>query len=277
MTILEAHTQLFEKLQKIYNASESSLIARYIFEDLIDLNITSEGKMTEQQQSLLDDATDRLIRYEPWQYISGKADFYGRQFLVNTSVLIPRPETEELVEHALDYIKNRNDVSILDIGTGSGIIPVTIRCEHPSVNATAVDISEAALSVAAHNARMHNAQVEFEVMDFLNPEEWQRLGKYDLVVSNPPYISLSEKETMDANVIAYEPHIALFADPDPLIFYKAIAGFVLSTQNENTIVLTEIHEKYGKAVLDIFIKSGFRNVKIVRDMQGKDRIVTAEK
>ena len=276
MTFTSAYTELSEKLTAIYESREASIIARYMLEDLFQAKFWSETEMTKDQIIRLEDVTQRLLKHEPWQYIGGQADFYGLKFKVNPSVLIPRPETEELVFVALDFIKHNDVKSILDIGTGSGIIPITIgiKSQQP-LTLLAIDISVDALSVAHENAEMHDIFVEFAAFDFLDRSQWADLPKVDVIISNPPYIGKIEKSEMSSNVIDYEPHMALFVKDDVMEFYAAIGEFVSTYQNDGCFILTEINEKHGEKVKEVFEDFGLKHVTVIKDMQGKDRIVSA--
>jgi release factor glutamine methyltransferase len=276
MTFTSAYTELSEKLAAIYDCREASIIARYLLEDLFQAKFWSETEMTKDQIVRLEDVTQRLLKHEPWQYIGGQADFYGLKFKVNPSVLIPRPETEELVFIALDFIKNNDVKSIMDIGTGSGIIPITIgiKSQQP-LTLLAIDISVDALSVAHENAEMHDVFVEFAAFDFLDRSQWADLPKVDVIISNPPYIGKKEKSEMSSNVIDYEPHMALFVKDDVMEFYEAMGAFVSTYQNDGCFILTEINEKHGEKVKEVFEVFGLKHVTVIKDMQGKDRIVSA--
>jgi len=230
----------------------------------IDFDFKSEKK-TE-----VDDIINRLNRHEPIQYIIGKADFYGRSFMVNPSALIPRPETEELVSLICKLKPER----ALDIGTGSGCIAITLKLEIPESEIFATDISDDAISVAIQNANHLGAKVGFIKHDILNEELSFR--QLDLIVSNPPYIPFREKKTMSPNVLEFEPHLALFvSNEDPLIYYKAIADKSKQALAPCGRVVVEISEHYGKGVVDLFSVSGYSEVSIHKDINGKDRIVSA--
>jgi release factor glutamine methyltransferase len=190
-------------------------------------------------------------------------------------VLIPRPETEELVEWIISDVKDKQNFEIIDIGTGSGCIPVSLKKELQNVNVTAIDVSEKALFVARKNAKELDAEIDFKLIDFLNTEEWGALLKYDIIVSNPPYIPIAEKQILAKNVADFEPGIALFVDNnDPYIFYKKIADFAKSHLQEKGKIYVEVHEEYAKNVKEIFEKAGFIS-KIKKDIYGKERMLCA--
>ena len=275
MIVRDAHNMLADALSEIYSSSEAKLIARYVIEDLIDKAPDSIKMMTEEQKEVYFNARKRLLNHEPWQYVTGQADFYGYKFEVNQNVLIPRPETEELVSLAVDFLKKHPCASVLDIGTGSGVIAITLAKLFPKASIIALDVSEKAFQLAAKNAERLRTSVQFIRLNFLIEENWKQLGQYDLIISNPPYISISEQSEMNRNVTDFEPHLALFADPDPLVFYKAIASFVKYTQTGCTTIMVEINERLGAEVCRAFESCGCTNVAVLRDMQGKDRMVSA--
>jgi release factor glutamine methyltransferase len=277
MTARDAYELLSTKLATIYDEREAKTIARYLVEDMFKCTFWSENPITDGQLNQLNDAIVRLLRHEPWQYVGGIADFYGYKFFVDSSVLIPRPETEELVYLAIDFIKKRNLSSVLDIGTGSGIIPITISLKTDIAELYGIDLSEEALSIAIQNGARHQSNVAFSQNNILQQTDWANLPKVDLVISNPPYITEAEKQDMDPHVLQYEPHIALFVQQDPMKFYRAISAFVIEHQVSGCILLVEINEKFGGEVCDVFAKAGLANIALIKDMQEKDRIVIAER
>lgn len=238
-------------------------------------------------------ALGRLVLGEPIQYVTGEAEFYGRKFNVNPSVLIPRPETEllcrEAVSHAtrltrmrLPFGKNAAPVRILDLCTGSGCIAWTLALSVPGCLVTGVDISEDALAVASgqdFSAELKSGQElrpEFLKADILNDSP--DLGKFDIVLSNPPYIMESEKADMRINVLEHEPHIALFVpDDDPLVFYRAVAGWSLRCLLPGGIGMTEINEHLGRQTRDLFIGAGFNDVSVIKDLNDRSRFVIYRK
>ncbi len=216
----------------------------------------------------------RLNQHEPLQYVLGEAEFFGRNFIVNPSVLIPRPETELLVHEVLKM--KLNAPRIMDIGTGSGCIAITLNLEVANSKVYAIDVSQNALNTAISNSKKLGANVSFILNDFI--KDSLQLEQVDLIVSNPPYIRNSEKLSMKSNVLNYEPHQALFvSDQDPLIFYKAIALKSRALLNASGKVFAEINESFGNEVKDLFESSGFNKVKIIKDLDSKDRIVIANK
>ncbi len=230
---------------------------------------------------------ERLNNNEPIQYILGETEFYGRRFLVNDSVLIPRPETEELVKYIIKKQKNqfsvkRKQLSILDIGTGSGCIAISLAKELPNFIVSAYDISKNALETAKKNAELNKANVNFEKVDILKPPFIHSLFQYPLrhsfniIVSNPPYVTKQEIYRMQKNVLDFEPHLALFVeDSEPLIFYEAIANFAFNNLTDNGLVAVEINEALGEETANVFRRKGFSEVEIIKDMHQKDRFVSA--
>jgi release factor glutamine methyltransferase len=236
-------------------------------------DILSEKKieLTAQMKEKLEGIIARLNAHEPVQYIIEETEFYGRKFSVNASVLIPRPETEELVRLVLTFLKHKTP-RILDIGTGSGCIPITLALALPGAVVSATDISGEAIAVATNNAKNLNASVNFFVHNIL--EESLPFRDLDCIVSNPPYITEKEKVDMSRNVVDYEPHLALFVpDHDPLRFYAVIADKSFRSLKHDGLLVVEINEQFGKQVAELFSKTGFDQVEIHKDLFGKDRMV----
>ncbi len=218
--------------------------------------------------------TTALKKFEPLQYILGMTSFYGLDFRVNSSVLIPRPETEELVDWILKE-NAREGLKVVDLGTGSGCIAVAVVQSRPSWEVTAVDISPEALKLAAQNAALNNTGVSFVQEDILNLSVDFQSRKFDLILSNPPYITLEQKDEMQPNVLDYEPHMALFAPgPDPLIFYRAIADFAGTNLEIHGKVYVELNESLSEESAGIFEEKGFKT-EIAKDIHGKYRMLKA--
>lgn len=231
--------------------------------------------LTPELKTQLDKAISRINNHEPIQYIVGEAEFYGRRFKVNSSVLIPRPETEELVQQAVSLIQPKSNPVILDIGTGSGCIAISLNLELPTATVYATDVSKKALRVAQENANRIKGRVTFLHHDILTSEI--PFKNLDLIISNPPYIDENEKETLQPNVLAYEPHEALFAPGNPLIFYQAIASKGHQALRPGGLIMVEINEHFGNETAGIFSQEEYDQVHIIKDISGKDRIVTAIK
>lgn len=216
----------------------------------------------------------RINQHEPIQYILGEADFYGRTFIVNPSVLIPRPETELLIAEIKKY--NLPSPKILDVGTGSGCIAITLKKEIPSAQVYALDVSAEALRIAKVNAARLQADIHFLHNDFLKHDLF--ISEVDILVSNPPYVAKAEQNLMKENVLHYEPHLALFvADSNPLIFYQSIAEKSKDLLKPNGKIFVEINEKFGAEVKQLFEQAGFVQTKIVKDIDSKDRVVMASR
>ncbi len=216
---------------------------------------------------------ERLKAGEPLQYVLGEASFFELTFRVNKNVLIPRPETEELVDWVIRSCNTRKGLQILDIGTGSGCIAVSLKKFIPEAVVTALDISEEALEVAGNNALLNEVDVHFVQADILT---FSTADKYDIIVSNPPYIGGSEKAEMHANVLDFEPHLALFvADERPLLFYEAIADFAKVSLRIGGLLFFEINARYGIETVQMLSSKGFTNIELKQDMQGNDRMIRA--
>ncbi|MGB0861874.1 MAG: peptide chain release factor N(5)-glutamine methyltransferase [Saprospiraceae bacterium] len=274
----EAFQYLTTQLTPLYDARESQTIAQYVLEDAFECSFPLvERAFSEKEQTNFNEITNRLIKAEPWQYVLGEADFYGLKFKVSDAVLIPRPETEELVYCIIQDAKKQADsIQILDIGTGSGCIPICLKKELPKAQIFGVDVSEAALKVAKSNSKKHQLEVDFQVLDILDKNAWNTFGKLDVIVSNPPYIPLNEKELMRNNVLKFEPDLALFVENnDPLLFYRTIAEFAQKHLKSNGFLYYEINENYGKATVDLLIEMGFSDVELEQDMSGRDRMIRA--
>ena len=239
---------------------------------------------------ILQTKLQQLLHHKPVQYVLNEAWFYKMKLYVNEYVLIPRPETEELAEWIIrdhqvttGFYKNAaaSDVlqlaavNIIDIGTGSGCIAIALKKNILLSTITAIDFSEQAIEVAKINAAGQEAEINFIVTDFLDENCWTRLAQYDIIVSNPPYIPISEKEQLAKNVADHEPHQALFVEDDnPLIFYKKIIGFALSNLSKNGKIYAEVHEDFAKEVHRLFLEHHFSSM-IQKDIHGKDRLICA--
>jgi release factor glutamine methyltransferase len=279
MTMQEATYYLLNKLRSIYNDSESFNITDWVMEQLTgskkaERMIYKNEAITEQEEKQLQQFTERLLKHEPVQYVLNESWFCGLKFYVDKNVLIPRPETEELVEWIISNCKFPVDeLKILDIGTSSGCIAVSLKRRIRKAELWACDISDEALTVAKRNADALGADVNFMNLDFLNEEERDQLPSFDIIVSNPPYVPQKDKAQMQPNVLYYEPHAALFVpDNDPLIFYKAITEFGKGHLNQNGFIYCEIHESLGSSVKEIFSSVGY-STELKKDMQQKDRML----
>lgn len=265
-------SELKEAILPTYGEREADLIAKYYFQDKSLLDPSKKYSSQETEQIRAD--ISRLSNAEPLQYVTGISHFYGYKYKVNKHVLIPRPETEELVQIALKAINNNSQIkSILDIGTGSGCILNTIALKSRGpLNYIGLDISAEALAVARLNAKSFNLEINYRQMDFLDESQWPETQVPDLIISNPPYISTNESKEMRSNVLDYEPHIALFSHEDPLIFYKKIAKYSVH-QKHCPLIVCEINEHLGPETVEIFSSIEDTETTIINDMQGKNRII----
>ena len=272
------YRQLWQRLVPVYGEGEAQAIARLIYEVRYGLTLSDllMGRDSSVPQDELEQIAIRLERQEPVQYILGQADFCGRTFMVNEHVLIPRPETEELCQ----WILTTDATNILDIGTGSGCIAITLAAEMPEAEVTAWDISEEALKVAKENAKRTNVHVKFEQVDIIHlPSSiLHQTSSFDLIVSNPPYICNKERETMETNVLEHEPHTALFVpDDDPLLFYRAIAQYGQTALKEGGCLYFEINPFYAEALREMLSKMSYQDIEIKEDQYGKQRMIRAKR
>lgn len=266
----------------MYDAGEAAAITGLVLELFTGKRVRpfSAKTITELESAKLARFQLELLTGKPVQYVLGEAWFLDRKFFVNESVLIPRPETEELVMLAIETIKQKGmpakDLKILDIGTGSGCIAISLALELKGSSVTGVDISTTALEVASLNSQMHAALVNWHQLDFLNPESWEAFADYPTIVSNPPYIPLAEKAFLEKNVTDWEPSIALFTPTvDPFVFYKAIAAFCKKYPLEQRIVVLEGHQNYMNDLQTLF-SDIFSKVEIRKDINGNERMIMAQ-
>ena len=315
MTIKAIYRNFLTQLQNIYSLNEATVITDWVFEKAAaikraDIIANPDQPVNPLTNDLLTIKLHELLQHKPVQYVLGEAWFCNMKLTVNKQVLIPRPETEELVQLASSNgqvaVGNNLTVSkeqevgnwkqevgrkkqeigsrkqaeyiqfhILDIGTGSGCIAIALKKALPGTLVSALDISEGALAVAKENAITQNETITFLQVDFLDEAQWERLPMFDMIVSNPPYIPFGEKEKLDKNVSVYEPHTALFVPDDtPLLFYQKIAAFGKKHLNENGKIFVEIHEDHAKETASLFSQS-YPEVIIKKDIFGKERIVIA--
>ena len=271
------YTEFWRPLTAIYDEREAKGIARLVMEACFGLTVTDVvmGRAEELDEETLLDIRRRLLTGEPVQYVIGKADFGNRQFVVNNHVLIPRPETLWLCQ-SIGRSMGSGACKVLDIGTGSGCIAVTIALNSPAADVSAWDISADALEVARQNAQRHGAQVAFSQQDALCPPDDE--AEWDVVVSNPPYICLQESKDMERNVLEHEPHLALFVpDDDPLLFYRSIARYAVKSLKPAGRLYLEINPLYADALSCLLAETGFRKVEICKDDYGKRRYMVAWK
>ncbi len=286
MNIKALHNTFHEQLDAIYGKQETGsffylLASYYLNFKRIDLTLQPDYVVSPDNLDKFYKALKRLKTFEPIQYIIGETEFFGLPFKVNTYTLIPRPETEELVELIITNVtlKATQPLNILDIGTGTGCIAVSLAKTILNAQVTAVDVSDDALKVAGENAVLNNVTVEFIKADILN---WKSVSefqdkKFDIIVSNPPYVRHLEQPEIKPNVLEYEPHLALFVDDNnPLVFYKAIAGFACEHLKPDGQLYFEINQYLGDEMLQLLQTYGFQNVELLTDMYGNHRMVKAD-
>jgi release factor glutamine methyltransferase len=271
-----------KNLDGYYSENEIQQFIFILFE--YELGFSKIELVTRSEEELDEETYEKFLHYvkqlktlKPIQYITGVTSFYGLHFHVNSHVLIPRPETEELADWIIKQKLPLNPV-ILDVGTGSGCIAVALAKNLPGSMVHAVDISENALGLANENAKLNKVNVNLSLENILRPTEDFRRKKFDLIVSNPPYITLAEKEKMNKNVLDYEPHLALFVpDEDPLVFYKAIMTYAMGSLNENGLLFFEINESFDKEIVDLMKNHKFAEIELRKDINDKFRMVRGRK
>ncbi|MBR5982316.1 MAG: peptide chain release factor N(5)-glutamine methyltransferase [Bacteroidales bacterium] len=282
MTIGDFIHTLASQLEAIYDKNEARSISRFFICDELNLTTTQmfvcmDYEPDENTLGKLSEKSIRLINGEPVQYVTGIAYFHGLRFKVDSNVLIPRQETEMLVDAVCESLRPKSaPVTILDIGTGSGCIAVCLNKFLPEAKVFAIDISEKALEIAKYNAKINQADVSFAKYDILSKDKFPFDQKFDIIVSNPPYVRNSEKAMMHKNVTDYEPSLALYVDDsDPLLFYRNILQFIARHQPEhNTTIFFEINEYLGEEMIQLCRSFGY-NAKIINDLNGKSRFIKA--
>jgi release factor glutamine methyltransferase len=294
MIVKQYRNYFNETLKTIYPITEIDsffflLLEEYLGFRRVDIVLKSDFKITQETLNLLQSATKQLEQEVPLQYIIGKTEFYGLPFVVNKHVLIPRPETEELVACVVSEFSRvkpfntstkqtteTKQLKILDIGTGSGCIPVSLKKQLPFAKISAIDISKEALTVAKKNAVLNNVDIHFILQDILKTVALDQ--HYDIIISNPPYVRELEKKELKNNVLKNEPHVALFVENDnPLIFYAKIAELAKKYLNKNGLLFFEINQYLGTETIDLVNKKGLKNIQLKKDMFGNDRIIVASK
>ncbi len=284
MKIKEYRAQFIHELTPIYDAGEAESFFYLILEEKhqlkrIDLALHPDLVFSEEEIVVWNSILEQLQQEIPVQYLLGKTNFYGLDFEVNENVLIPRPETEELVEWILESQKSKvgnQKVKILDIGTGSGCIAISLAKNLPNAKVFAIDVSEKALATAKKNAEINAVNVTFINQNILETEDL--LQQFDIIVSNPPYVRNLEKEEIKKNVLDNEPHLALFVeDNDALVFYKKIAELARKNLSENGQLYFEINQYLGKEMIDLLEKMNFVTVELRKDIYGNDRMVFGKK
>ncbi|OQX99018.1 MAG: protein-(glutamine-N5) methyltransferase, release factor-specific [Bacteroidetes bacterium 4572_117] len=254
------------------------LLAYYTGLSKTDLIIKTDETVDSAVCQQIESSIVRLKNMEPVQYIIGETEFYDLKIKVNPAVLIPRPETEELVHWLINNHKKDKKTRVLDIGTGSGCIPLALKNNLPDAEIFALDVSKKALEIAKKNAKINKLDISFVQLDILNAKNNNNLGMFDIIVSNPPYVRGQEKTLMHKNVLDNEPHLALFVkNNEALVFYEAIIGFAKHHMHKKGCLYFEINEAYGKQMIELFEKNNYKNIELKQDINGKDRMIRAMK
>lgn len=280
MTFHIAFQQLNKQLLALYDSRESANIANWVMEKVTKLSkvnriVYKDQLLTQIQLDQLTIISNELMLNKPVQYVLNEAWFAGMCFYVNESVLIPRPETDELIDWLLNEVDHDKSTIILDIGTGSGCIPIALKKNLPKSKITSVDISPDALEVAAKNAQTHQAEIQLHQLDFLDEVNWDHLGNYNFIISNPPYIKDVEREEMSKSVFDFEPNLALFVpDENPLFFYDKIAKFGLKHLTNEGAIYVEINQALGEETVELFHNYGYKTI-LKKDLQQNDRMIKA--
>ena len=298
MKLAAAERYIRNSLESIYPTNEAVIMADMLLEHFTSFSkgdrlMNKEAYLTQQQEVAIHKGVERLLKHEPIQYIMNKCWFYGMELFVDPSVLIPRPETEELVAWIISDVRasgykvfsrvtadaDETDLlKILDVGTGSGCIALALKKAMPQAEVWGCDLSEEALNVARRNGSALDIRVDFQGLNFLDQLQQKQLPTVNILVSNPPYIPIRDKDLMNKNVVEHEPHTALFVpDEDPLIFYRALAKFASHRLHENGSIYMEIHEDLGNDVVRLFSDEGYNKIELRKDMQQKNRMVKVSK
>lgn len=285
MNLKEIQNTFHKELDPLFGKEEVDSFFFMLTESLYKvsrLNLAMKPDYLVDNYEEIFNALQLLKAEQPIQYILGETEFCGLTFKVNNSTLIPRPETEELVEWVISNRKYFNsDIRILDIGTGSGCIAISIASKIPEAKVYALDVSNDALKISKHNAELNNVKIEFIEANILNAETWNpdfKNSKFDIIVSNPPYILEEEKELMKPNVLNNEPHLALFVkNENPLQFYEAIIKFSKSNLNQNGMLFFEINEFKGREMIRLLVDNNFKDIVLKQDIFKKDRMIKGKK
>lgn len=279
MQIQQFKTTFFNELNNLYPETEIQSFFNLLVEFKLNLTrievaLQPDFEISKTDLELLQKALSDLKKYIPIQYIIGETEFYGLPFTVNKNVLIPRPETEELVDWIIKDWKNSKEIKILDIGTGSGCIPISLAKNLQNSEVYSIDISSEAIKTAKNNAGINNVSIHFTEADILNTTKLT--NTFDVIVSNPPYVRELEKEQMQQNVLANEPHLALFVkDENPLLFYDKITDLAKSHLSKNGQLYFEINQYLGKETIELLKSKGFTTIKLKKDIFGVDRMLKA--
>ena len=286
MNLSQAKNQLQESISGIYDSREAENISQMVMESItgwerIDISLNRQAALSVNQLERIKQIGQELLAHRPVQYVLGESWFAGMKFFVDENVLVPRPETDELVNWVAEEIDNgpkgKQDLIVMDVGTGSGCIAISVKKKIPAVKMLAVDVSDAALSIAKKNSKSLNAEIELIKADFLNPSIRQELPAVDILISNPPYIPKSAGSTMSPGVVNHEPSLALFVDDHhPLVFYHALSEFGKTHLHSGGMIFAEINELMGPSVLELFERDGWE-LEMRKDLQGKHRMIKAWK
>jgi release factor glutamine methyltransferase len=278
MLLKKYKSNFIEELSSIYDEMEAESFFYLILEHLhqlkrIDLALNPDFEISESDKVRWENIFTELKTQKPIQYILGETEFYGLKFIVDENVLIPRPETEELVELIVSNFKSQTSkLRILDIGTGSGCIPISLKKNLPNAEVFAIDVSENALEIAKKNAKLNGVEVNFILKNILETNDLEQ--QFDIIVSNPPYVRMLEKEEIKPNVLEFEPHLALFVeDNDALLFYRKIAQLAKKNLTENGSLFFEINQYLGKETVELLENLGFKNILLLKDIYGNDRMI----
>lgn len=284
----------FNSLQNIHEEQEIESFFFILTEYLhhlkrVDVALQPDFELSDSDIQKWNAIVSDLQQEKPIQYITGETWFYGLRFQVNENTLIPRPETEELVEWIIESQKSNvqsQTLAILDIGTGTGCIPISLKTNILQANVSAIDVSEHALEVAKRNAELNNVEINFIQANILEVQDLSQLPtpnsqlrtNFDIIVSNPPYVRNLEKQEIKKNVLEYEPHLALFVeDTDALLFYRKIAQLALKNLTPNGLLFFEINQYLGNETVELLKNLGFKNIELKKDLYGNDRMIKCEK
>lgn len=281
MQIKQYKTIFFNELFSLYDEKEVESFFYLILEQFhqkkrIDLALNPQMEMDSLQLLRWESVVVELKKQKPIQYILGETEFYGLVFLVNENTLIPRPETEELVDLIIKENQNQSsEIKILDIGTGSGCIAISLAKNLPDAKVSAIDVSEKALAIATKNAEINQVELHFILKNILETNDLEE--QFDVIVSNPPYVRMLEKAEINPNVLEYEPHLALFVDDnDALLFYRKIAQLAQKNLTKHGKLYFEINQYLGKETVELLENLGFKNVRLIQDVYGNDRMIACQ-
>ncbi|WP_162053972.1 peptide chain release factor N(5)-glutamine methyltransferase [Pontibacter pamirensis] len=283
VTVQEIQQLIRQSIRDAYPEPEAGAIAQLLLEHVLQksrmqLSLQQQEVVSSAQEAQVQEAIARLQQQEPVQYVLGVAHFYGLELQVDERVLIPRPETEELVDLVLKEHKGQQGLQVLDICTGSGCIPLALAANLSAVKAYGLEVSAGALEVAKANSEKYKLSIAWLQQDVFEPVQGIAAGSLDIITSNPPYVLEEEKELMRPNVLQYEPHLALFVpDTDALKYYRRITAVAKGLLKETGKLYFEINERYGKQVQELLLEAGFTDAAVVQDLFGKDRMVRAVK